>query len=195
MNGHSGAAGRIWREKELSNETTVTTNVRLSHLAFVTHATCCKCKTVFSHFSFSICYCLPVLCEQLMLCILSFCINWQKRFARNPPRITFLNMFDKEPEQLRATVCWRDYDDFFLQIETWVTFIFWPTCLLSFYIQRPGTSIWMNSGCRYIVGCFPRWGKINRLKTMKMVLLQFFFFFCFQKTKRQMSAQENSNCK
>ncbi len=113
MNGHSGAAGRIWREKELSNETTVTTNVRLSHLAFVTPATCCECKTFFSHFSFSICYCLPILCEQLLLCILSFCINWQKLFAINPPRITFLNMFDKEPEQLRATVCWRDYDDFF----------------------------------------------------------------------------------
>lgn len=149
MNGHSGAAGLVWRGKELSKETTVTANVRLSHLAFVTPATCCECKTVFSlFFFFSICYCLPVLCEQLVLCILSFCINWQKRFATNPPRITFLNMFDKEPEQLKATMCGRDYyDDFWRSRREW-HFIFPPTRLLSSYIQRPRTSIWMISGCR-----------------------------------------------
>lgn len=167
MNGRCSTAGWVWREKELSKETTVTTNVQLSHLAFVTPATCCKRKTVFSHFSFSICYCLPILCEKLVLCILSFCINWQKRFARNPPRITFLNMFDKEPEQLRATVCRWDYDDFFVDRD--VSDIYFPT-YLSFCIQRPGTAIWMISSWRYIVGCFLRWGKINQLKTMKMVL-------------------------
>lgn len=101
-----------------------------------------------------------------VLCILSFRINWKKRFTRNLPRITFLNMFDKEPEQLKATVCWHDYDDFFCRSRRqWHLF-----SLLSFYIQRPGTSIWMISGCRYIVGCFPQWGKIHQLKTMKMVL-------------------------
>lgn len=99
-------------------------------------------------FFFSICYCLPVSCEQLVLCILSFCINWQKRFATNPPRITFLNMFDKEPEQLKATMCGGDYyDDFWRSRREW-HFIFPPTCLLSSYIQRPWTSIWMISGCR-----------------------------------------------
>lgn len=131
-------------------------------------ATCCECMTVFSHFFFSL-YLLLSPCfvwATCVLCILSFCINWKKRFTRNLPRITFLNMFDKEPEQLKATVCWHDYDDFFCRSRRqWHLF-----SLLSFYIQRPGTSIWMISGCRYIVGCFPQWGKIHQLKTMKMVL-------------------------
>lgn len=160
MNGHSGADGLVWRGKELSNETTMTANVRLSHLLWM-H------DSLFSFF-FSL-YLLLSPCfvwATCVLCILSFCINWKKRFTRNLPRITFLNMFDKEPEQLKATVCWHDYDDFFCRSRRqWHLF-----SLLSFYIQRPGTSIWMISGCRYIVGCFPQWGKIHQLKTMKMVL-------------------------
>ncbi len=147
MNGQSGAAGRIWREKELSNKT-VTTNFRLSHLAFVTPATCCECKTVFSHLSFTICHCFPILYEQLVLCILSFCINLQKRFARNPPRITFLNMFDNEPEQLRATVCWWDYDDFSCRSRCeWHLFSNLPASCLSTSKGQGLIVEWIRASC------------------------------------------------
>lgn len=119
-------------------------------------------------FFFSLCYCLPVLCEQLVLCILSFCINWQKRFATNPPRITFLKMFDKEPEQLKATVCCRDYyDDFCRSRREWHLF---PTYLLPVFLYPKAMDFHLNDFGLLDVGCFSQRGKINQLKTMKMVL-------------------------
>lgn len=35
MNGHNGADGLVWRGKELSNKTSMTANVRLSHLLWM----------------------------------------------------------------------------------------------------------------------------------------------------------------
>lgn len=159
MNGHSGADGLVWRGKELSNETTMTANVWLSHLLWM-H------DSLFSFF-LSLYLLLSPCFVWATRALYSFILHklgeaiYQKSSKNYIPQCLTKSLSSSKQQ----CACMIIMTFFCRSRRQWHLF-----SLLSFYIQRPGTSIWMISGCRYIVGCFPQWGKIPQLKTMKMVL-------------------------
>lgn len=169
MNGHSGAAGLVWRGKELSKETNVTANVRLSHLAFVTPATCCECKTVFSLFFFLL-YLLLSACFVWATCALySFILHklaeviCHKSSKNYIPQYVWQRAWAAQSNNVRPRLLW-----WLLKIETWVTFYF-PTYPPPVFLYPKATDFHLNDFGLQDVGCFSQRGKINQLKTMKML--------------------------
>lgn len=129
-------------------------------------ATCCECMTVFSLF-FSLYLLLSPCFVWATRALYSFILHklgeaiYQKSSKNYIPQCLTKSLSSSKQQ----CACMIIMTFFCRSRRQWHLF-----SLLSFYIQRPGTSIWMISGCRYIVGCFPQWGKIPQLKTMKMVL-------------------------